>query len=134
MNKVQKARLQKLADFIRTVPKKHFDLNYYIIGYPQDIFELKKTNFKKECGTTACAVGWMPTIFKKFSGMDFGWPEETEIEAFFGINTDEYSYLFIPDKYPYGRRGKVSVANRIENFLEKGMPNFYIDKTYSWTR
>lgn len=69
MNQKQANRLVKLAEFLLTVPKEKWDFSSFE--------ELKSVNVcttetrddevvsKISCGTTACALGWCPTLFPK---------------------------------------------------------------------
>lgn len=128
MKNFQKQRLLKLADFLEALPRGKFNLS--IIANKNHDGEEPSV---KTCGTAACAIGWTPVVFpractytyslfgdenelsvqsKASNKVDFGFAEE-----FFGINDDESSYLFHPESYPRGRRGKKSVTARIRKFV-----------------
>ncbi len=155
MKMLHQKRLLKLASFLRTVPKKNFDLRSYTGNSEfyidadeiivKELNNLKKTKFEFKCNTTACAVGWTPNVFPR----TFYWNEQAEIRCknsrrndydnydyvsehntdeesvgeFFGLNTDEYSYLFYPGEYRKGHRGPLSVAGKIEKFVESKRKN-----------
>ena len=98
MNKRQKERLLKRADFLATeVPRKHFDMGTFGDG-----------DFKHEaCGSAGCALGWATVLFprslrlqnydgrmadvihRKTGRLDFHAAEE-----FFGLGFDETLDLF----------------------------------------
>lgn len=130
-----KRKLLKLADFLKTkVQSKWFNLDYWATaGFAE-----------KECGTTACAVGWATVCFPRSGlrlvdddGDDDGWADDIDIKytyrgeefegidaagKFFGIDDSTASYLFLPESYPEKRRGRKSVINRIREVVERGAP------------
>ncbi len=156
MNKVHKARLLKLADFLEnSVPKKHFDLDFFTHDndtYSEEqccrdddqdsilITKLKKIkgDLKQHtCGAVACAIGWMPAVFPR----SFEWNENANItlrrdvnqggfeavDEFFGLSYLEVLHLFTSEYYRRGRRGPKAVAHKIKKFVETGkLP----DKSY----
>ena len=111
MKKVYKDRLTKLAKFLMKLPKQKFD------------FSLLRT---VNCKTTACALGWCPSVFKEWEvckkpyetdmnddgkitlkyfstrlrGSKSNEPEESFDSAieFFGISFEESRWLFDPYK------------------------------------
>lgn len=116
---MNKKRLQKLADHLRTVPAAKLDMNIW------------------SCGTSACAMGHACTIpsFKRaglrlvrlenaegkehfypdFKGAsDFGAAEE-----FFDIKYSVAEHLFSSFEYR-GRPSPATVAKRIESVIAKG--------------
>lgn len=150
MNSVQKKRLLKLAAFLRTVPRKHFNLEV-IIGLCKTLEKNDKVymarskivkglnKVKKDLKphnycVAACAIGWMPAAFNhhlKWNGdgkvvfRQYKYEDCTEsnFEAarkFFTINNRQSNYLFMPESYHPSKRGPCSVANRIEKFVESG--------------
>jgi hypothetical protein len=109
-----KRRLQKLANFLNTLPEEKFNF--------EDV--ITKSN-GKACGTVACAMGWLPAISSKFAWKQCGpkfdlkvktgntktgykWVSWTDwstflngngwsnIANYFGISTDEARMLFQP--------------------------------------
>ena len=66
---MNKRRLLALADFMETVPRKHFDMNYWLkvfvwSGY-QKLIDVDHGEGEKklgECGTAACALGWATQV------------------------------------------------------------------------
>lgn len=89
MNQTQASRLLTLAWFLKTeVPACQFDLNYFVNTTPKKI---------GECGTTACALGWCPTVFpgqwEWYAGVAPRPLRETVTE-FFGIDPKDWSRLF----------------------------------------
>lgn len=116
MNQRQKARLTKLATFLCSVPRKHFNLDVVTAGDYEDIYDLKlgetlsdigKTCKVHKCGAAACAMGWTPAVFprkvywddvgdvKAYSG-EWYWEE---MQEFFGLDGGQSHYLFQPDSY-----------------------------------
>lgn len=145
MKYFQKQRLLKLADFLEALPRGRFDLDF-----------IAKKNNKGEqpavntCGTVACAIGWTPVVFPKHCGYTkicmYGTDKDLAVyskecpelkdfyfaEEFFGLDNKEAFYLFMPESYPEGRRGKSSVANRIRKFVAGEVPRSKIEEVYGW--
>lgn len=141
MKSFHKKRLLKLASFLRTLPKERFNLEV-ITGLPkgshamkdeeQIVEELAGFCKGKTCGSAACAIGWCPAVFPRdakwetrYGGVvlksdewqeNFGFAEE-----FFGLTEAQAVYLFDPSYYPCRRQGKISVANRIADFVSGKM-------------
>lgn len=133
MAKVQVKRLQKLADLLKIVPHKRFDMSLWADS--KFCTQTKPSEpFHNECKTAACACGWACTIpsfkraglyldishlwsngerqldlrFKEYSGM-------AAAEEFFGISDYAAEYLF-------GTRNTNSpkaAAKRIKAFLKQ---------------
>jgi hypothetical protein len=111
MNKdeVFKNRLLELAKLLRKLPKKRFNYTHWVGNDWKGKPDLS-------CGTTACALGWATTIpslrkqglrllkiqdvfqvtLKGYSGASHLAPEHAAQEIF-GLNNNEFEYLFIPD-------------------------------------
>lgn len=101
MNKREKDRLLKLAEFLETkVPSEHFDMGTWGDG-----------DFKKhECRSVACALGWATAVFpRSLKLMGDGIDEAAEVlhwktgttgtnaaQEFFGLTHDEATDLFMP--------------------------------------
>lgn len=145
MNKIGARRLIKLADFLQKVHHSKFNLNEWVSGINTKLMAKKPTR-KGDCGTTACAVGWLPNIFpRSWSWTDgqmdaWGMVVGTEIEykpwgdrglslthnmklnaaaEFFDIDFDESSSLFIPDEYSdRGNTTAKMVAKRIRSLVK----------------
>lgn len=142
MKKVYKDRLLKLADFLYNhVSTKNFDLATFTsyetdsLGYcpytihkrsydidPEKLFKGLKN---KDCGTTACALGWSPVVFKRqLTYDDYGNPvvraNGDSASEFFGCNEIMFDYLFQKSSYQPGHNGPKSVANRIRKFVKDG--------------
>ena len=136
MNDLGNRRLLKLAAFLRTVPRKHFNLDV-IANNSNDIDdgktncqiikrmkEIGKTNKKYDCGAAACAIGWMPAAFPrqcKWSSNKDTWYSEINVvlrssnkkdfaaaKEFFDICEKQADYLFQPDFYPNSRYNSIS--------------------------
>lgn len=108
---VHEKRLLKLAAFLRErVPRKKFDFNHIMRegANPPQVAILKT----EDCGTTGCAVGWMPVCFPR----DFAWnpwvgnqlevvnkkTHKDDLDAaqeWFGLTLNETMYLFYPEGY-----------------------------------
>jgi len=125
MKAIHKKRMQKLAEYLRTVPIHRFAMS----KWATETFCGKRNEpSHNACGSTACALGWCSVAFKrsgfkllrkgdllghKFDSSDyasFSWiPGDTIIpvykdrsmfgaaEKFFGITNREATYLFGPD-------------------------------------
>ncbi len=115
-------RLRKLADFLETEVKRGwFDLGTFAThGFT-----------KKECGSTACALGWTPSAFPR-SGTKlarvagvfiFKFRSLTGFTAgakFYDIGLGDSLDLFSPSFYPQGKTGKAAVVRKIRAFLKEG--------------
>lgn len=121
---LNKRRLLKLADFLEHEVKPHwFDL----LSFASEGF------LKRECGSTACALGWAPTCFPR-SGLSlnqsfpaFRYTPKgggrrhggyAAAEVFFGLSDEQSSYLFSPPSYEPKRRGRMAVVRRIRSFVK----------------
>jgi hypothetical protein len=127
---MQADRLLKLAEYLRTVDKRKFDLDTW-----GEVVRDKETGELK-CGTTACAVGHacfnpdfrdeglgISAFYLKDGGIvpTFnGYYGPYAVSIFFDIDAIQTNHLFYADSYKYGRRGPRSVANRIESFVRRG--------------
>ncbi len=131
-------RLLRLAVFLRTLDPKRFQFHEFV-----------GKNWKGDpllsCGTSACAIGWCPTVFPevtmtkgdywkcggipdfKVQGIeksvcfDFRTNGQAALREFFGINAEEYDYLFIPGSSEEALAEDATadeVADRICNFVE----------------
>lgn len=130
---MNKERLLKMADFLETLPPHKFDFADYVhIGskFPAEALAAPE----EHCGTTACAVGWLPAMFPE----DFKWSEtgnrmslvevvpldspsfsERAIRVFLDISSDDYDFLFIPSSSTLGPNASaVQVAQQIREFVD----------------
>lgn len=57
-------RLLKLADFLDALPRQKFNYSHFVNQAGKPMREALKAG-KHACGTTACAVGWMPAAFPR---------------------------------------------------------------------
>lgn len=110
-------RLEKLAAFLDKLPKKRFDFN--------------TMREERDCGTVACAIGWMPEVFPRlvkavhtdttlFTALD----RVSEVFGFGGAHHYAYA-LFYPDAQRPWSRTKLTekatakqVAKSIRQFCE----------------
>ena len=88
-----KKRLQKLADFLKTLHHKKFNFAYII----------------NDCGTVGCAWGWTPVVFPKHlkwynnsvvfkdNKLNTNFWFHEEAAYFFGITAEEALGLFSPN-------------------------------------
>ncbi len=144
MNKIGAGRLLKLADFLDMVHPSKFNLNEWVSGRKPDQMSEAPTK-KGDCGTTACAVGWLPVLFPKswswrtpkawydsFGNMANAeihykrWPNADLTQGqklsaaadFFSIDYDDASELFMPDAYRQGNATRAkTVAKRIRSLV-----------------
>lgn len=99
MRKLHIDRLQKLADHLERGKLGH---KVFYFGTYND--EGNQGFDKNGCGTTGCAIGECPIIFKdwKFKGFNLDpvyknyLSIDYSVENFFGINNQEFLHLFIP--------------------------------------
>ncbi len=134
---MNKERLLKLAEFLKTVPREKFDMNVWA----------SDDATKNNCGTAGCAVGWAATCFKRSgfyldnSYCEFNHPpipaykEFTDwnaVREFFKITLDESYYLFSPSTYFRGDKkpSPQTVAKRIQQFVKRGGISRYYEKTH----
>ena len=120
-------RLIFLANFLDTVPKSRFDLD----SWRSTTNEISDRQFlSKNCGTTACAVGWActlpqfqalglkfrqyPVLSRKGKPDKGGWDA---VEEFFDIKQTESAYLFLASRYEESESGPSDVAARISKFV-----------------
>ncbi len=115
MARVGRRRLRKLADYLRTVPPKVFDMNIWCK--------------KKGCGTVACALGHAAQIpsFKR-AGLHFEWFTHHRDEAivrfgeFDGTEAAE-AFFGITGALAYGlfgsRRGGHATAKQVARAIER---------------
>lgn len=147
---IYRERLAKLADFLDTVPPEKFAF-YTVMDIDglKDPLEALAAG-SHPCGTVGCAIGWTPAVFPEslvwqsrceYSTMLDVNLKESPVEAvgrmnfsetvsgraamqFFGIDTEELYYLFIPHgKHRYNNLGDNAqphkVAAHIRSFLEE---------------
>lgn len=117
LGNTERKRLLKLANFIKNIPRKKFDLG--VIAEERD-----------SCGTVCCAIGYCPVVFprnfkyvrdeygqinvelKTYGGYDF-----TAARSFFKLTHNEADFLFMPSCYAQnGDAPPKVVAKRIEDF------------------
>lgn len=119
-------RLLKLADFLDTVHPRKFCLAYDTTGYVENLTDTK------ECGSSACAIGWTPHVFPKLVsyGHSSDGPQSFVIrghiyqwcdvaEKLFNLPWDTAKQLFAPldendDPLPK------QMARRIRRFVKTG--------------
>jgi hypothetical protein len=114
-------KLLKLADFLeKEVKPTWFNLNIWATeGFNE-----------KQCGSTACALGWCAVVFKKEMQLIENCLGHCYIKhkktshanlgagtQLFDINYGQSEYLFMPGCYPKGKRGRMDVVNRIRKFV-----------------
>jgi len=132
-------RLLKLADFLDKLPPKRFDFSHWVgddWGGAQDL----------SCGTTACAIGWCPTIpafrrlglrivkvdgfpavaFKGQKRLALSGNAITERAAMrlFDLTQEEVEFLFLPSTACQCADGLGAtpkrVARHIREFVQRG--------------
>lgn len=131
---MNKERLIKMAEFLEKLPEHKFDFSSYVhLGSKSPSEAL--ANPEEHCGTTACAIGWLPAMFPesfKWVGENIGsWGNdmlpvliendmwsEGDIRGFLGINFTAYDFLFIPDSSPLDKDADAKqVARQIREFV-----------------
>ena len=116
MNAIQKKRLLKLADFLDQLPPQKFDFDTIAVEGEKPHKEALKAR-TEHCGTTACAVGWMPAVFPRLTRWTrqplWGGCMHIQVapaghgrarnfkvaEQVFGLTEQEADWLFMPDAY-----------------------------------
>lgn len=114
MNATQRKRLLKLADFLDQLPPQKFDFDSIAVEGEKPHKEALKAR-KESCGTTACAIGWMPAVFPRLTRWVrtiAPWDTVTihiapkgrskmrdfqVAEDVFGLTEQEAEWLFMPD-------------------------------------
>lgn len=107
-------RLKKLANFLDELPENRFKF-YEVVDGTVDNAENEHPTVK-ECGSTACAVGWIPSAFPRgnvhyiytqnYSGefsIELGRNGQAEVwdeiaREFFGLSIEEVYALFSPSE------------------------------------
>lgn len=124
-----KRRLNKLACFLDTIPRRNFDLTCVVATDDLPTRDVAK------CGAAACAVGWCPIVFPRsniffdkpdsWSTIDVEFPDGTNLLGacdFFGLTFDQGHYLFTPDSYDNYNPEPKEVAERIRKLMSSGLP------------
>jgi len=142
-------RLLKLADFLDTLDARLFNLDSFINAhdskYKPEFVEEALEKKDAQCGATACALGWCPSVFPRLvEWVEADW-DVNELEValknkedsygkkitefavgdwLFDLNDKYTAYLFDSTYYPEGKRHQTAkkVAARIREFVKKG-PN-----------
>lgn len=83
LSKLAVRRLTKLADYIMTVPREHFDMGAWVQKYDADVglIPFHSDVVTATCGTSACAIGWATAIpaFKKAGLRAYVIPEKRDL-------------------------------------------------------
>ena len=128
-----RARLVKLAEFLKTVPEDRFDMSTWVWlrgRLPKHIDE------RESCGTGGCALGWATAIpeFRKATGIRiaghriFDYPEVRDryggvgVEAgarLFGIHLDAAEWLFSGGPHVHAETTPEEMSEVILENLEK---------------
>lgn len=135
MKHFHKKRLLKLADFLDKLPTQKFRFDVFAIEDGKPMLEALEAG-EANCGTVACAIGWMPAIFprqikwqpylhdKKYKDIVFKGREELDgafetARVFFGIEERKTVYkLFDPVWSELGHHATPKqVAQHIREFL-----------------
>lgn len=130
-------RLQRWADGLRTVvDPNHFDMETWISP------ALALSNDYQDCGSAACAAGWLPAIMPehfeikggsnnphivlKTASSDPTWIHDStefvsarHIMYFFGLSTGQMDDIILPDAYRNGPPTPQNVAHRIEEIIKE---------------
>lgn len=126
-------RLRRLADFLDTLPVEKFNFNNFLSvrGLPPAQALAAGSN---KCGTTACAIGWLPAIDPENWAWDdqLIWPDIWELNykpdphaglfdaaaQYFEITTEESLHLFDPvDSHLGPSATPIDVADHIRTFI-----------------
>lgn len=126
-------RLEKLATFLDTLPRRKFDFREVVTRWDAD---------KPSCGSVCCAIGWTPVVFPR----DWEWASENEsnpiqqrgvvddsspldIQEFFGLTEREYVEAFCPAENLFNPQGALpgratpkQVARNLRRIARKFKP------------
>lgn len=64
MKAVHSKRLEKLAEFLDTLPRQKFNFEEFVREEGKPMAEALKAG-TYSCGTAACALGWTPAVFPR---------------------------------------------------------------------
>jgi len=114
---MNKENLNKMADYIETIPQDRFDMGKFRTG------EYKE----RECASVGCVLGHCTVIDENLlpidhdNNIDFpNWSLEfTGLHPFYHL--EKWQYLFSSD-WSYVDNTPVGAAKRIRHFLEQGLP------------
>ncbi len=122
-------RLTRLANFLETVPREHFDLSWWSA----------EASTGHRCGTFACAGGWACAIpeFREAglragrssihpgpggTGVPLfeGFEGYHALRKFFGLTELQEDWIFNPDFYPWRKHGDpMAVVKRIRSMVKR---------------
>jgi len=143
LEKRHKDRLRRLANAVeQQVEDEWFDLKFYHNGASEESNDI--AFFKHTCGTTACLMGWAPSLLRAIKATPYGARVKYEVEGsatydiviagerLFGLTERQYDWLFMPGNYrsehnadwPTTRKGAVA---RIRAFLSVGGDIYRLD-------
>jgi len=128
--KVYQNRLKKLADHLMTGKLGHEKFNFELLNVDSNNKDLPY-----KCGTSGCALGECPIIFRSWEFEKTGFPVlknrfftvQTSANIFFGVDDDESNHLFYPSiqtienyggKKLYGNATRKQVARNIYAFIK----------------
>lgn len=117
LGNTERKRLLKLANFIKHVPQKKFDLGVI-------------AEDRGSCGTVCCAIGYCPVVFPRqfkyvrdeYGQINVELKSTTAVDfdaarTFFGLTYNAADFLFMPSCYPQHDDVPAKVvAKRIEDF------------------
>lgn len=138
-------RLLKMATFLEALPPHMFCFKEYVkLGTKSPLEALADPEGR--CGTTACAVGWMPAVFPAEIKwvLDTSWRggliptmvdqsvfDAYTIREFLNLTVMEYDFLFIPDESLLSNNATaVQVAAQIREFVAGSGDN--MDNWLDW--
>lgn len=149
MNTRQLQDFRTLIEFIKKIPEKHFDMDYFTYSskkksegeIAKDLYRIGTELSPGDCGTVGCVIGFLPVCFPKDFYYSNRWsisdsfveivPWLTNAQiygfeaamTFFDISDEEASNLFDPGEYPLLDDNtyvtKTQVIERMENFLSE---------------
>lgn len=121
MNKLGIARLSCLAEFLKTLHPSKFNIASWVTGENPELMAEEPTQ-EGECGTTACAAGWLPLLYPKHWGWTRTLPSAHAmnrrslsykagmasaiylaqgLEHFFSLNSKQVFKIFYGQSYRY---------------------------------
>jgi len=120
MNTTERRRLRKLEKFLPTVIESRFDMRHFSserFSSPR----LAKRHLR-DCGTSACALGWAGYLFPRLSAKAFEF--KNLANDLFDIHsmTRDWDFLF-SSSWARSDNSPAFAARRINLYLEKGLPS-----------
>ena len=115
-----RTRLLKLANYLYSMDSRKF-LLATLIEFNENDDKPTEKNYTKACAAGLCFVVFNRTFKWR---PEFRYDDQPaylllKLKEFFGLDARQIQELFVVSSYKYGRRGPISVANKIEKLIMK---------------